>query len=263
MTPALPPAFLAAPIAHRALHGPGRAENSMAAVAAAVAAGYGIEIDVQLTQDGEAVVFHDEDLSRLTAEAGLVRARTRGRARRHSAQGGRRHDPAPRRGSRAGEGQSAASHRGQGPGRPDGPRGRRTRTGGRRDLARYDGPVAVMSFNPHTVDALRQHAPGVARGLVTCSWRAEDWPDVPEPDRARLRGIPDFVRTGASFISHEAADLNRPRVAELKAAGVPVLCWTIRSPAAEVAARKVADNVTFEGYRPAVGRLDGGAGGSK
>jgi glycerophosphoryl diester phosphodiesterase len=263
MTPALPPAFLAAPIAHRALHGPGRAENSMAAVAAAVAAGYGIEIDVQLTQDGEAVVFHDEDLSRLTAEAGLVRARSADALAVIPLKAGGGTIP------RLGE--VLAQVKGRVPllievkdqdGRM-GPGVGELERAVARDLARYDGPVAVMSFNPHTVDALRQHAPGVARGLVTCSWRAEDWPDVPEPDRARLRGIPDFVRTGASFISHEAADLNRPRVAELKAAGVPVLCWTIRSPAAEVAARKVADNVTFEGYRPAVGRLDGGAGGSK
>jgi hypothetical protein len=29
---------------------------------------------------------------------------------------------------------------------------------------------------------------------------------------------------------------------------VPVLCWTIKSPEAEAEARKVADNITFEGY---------------
>ncbi len=53
---------------------------------------------------------------------------------------------------------------------------------------------------------------------------------------------------GASFISHEAADLHRPRVAALKAAGARILCWTIRSATAEAAARAVAENVTFEGY---------------
>jgi glycerophosphoryl diester phosphodiesterase len=75
MSPPLPPGFLARPVAHRALHAPGRAENSLAAVAAAVTAGYGIEIDVQLTSDGRAVVFHDETLDRLTAQTGLVRDR--------------------------------------------------------------------------------------------------------------------------------------------------------------------------------------------
>ena len=71
---------------------------------------------------------------------------------------------------------------------------------------------------------------------------------VPAPTRVRLRGIPDVAGSGASFISHEASDLSRPRVAELKSQGLPILCWTIRSPEAEAEAREVADNVTFEGY---------------
>ncbi|GAB1361871.1 hypothetical protein MASR1M32_11070 [Rhodobacter sp.] len=65
---------------------------------------------------------------------------------------------------------------------------------------------------------------------------------------ARFRAIPDYDPTLSSFISHEAADLASPRVAELKAQGAAILCWTIRSPAEEAAARKVARNVTFEGY---------------
>ncbi|MCA3438760.1 MAG: phosphodiesterase, partial [Rhodobacter sp.] len=61
---------------------------------------------------------------------------------------------------------------------------------------------------------------------------------------------PDYDRTGASFISHEAADLSRPRVAALKGQGAAILCWTIRSPEAEDQARRVAHNITFEGYAP-------------
>jgi hypothetical protein len=60
--------------------------------------------------------------------------------------------------------------------------------------------------------------------------------------------VPDYDPTGSSFISHEARDLARPRVAELKAQGAAILCWTIRSPQDEAKARAVADNVTFEGY---------------
>lgn len=71
----LPAAFLAAPLAHRALHsiGAGRPENSRAAVRAAIAAGYGIEIDLQLSRDGVAMVFHDETLERLTPRSGWLR----------------------------------------------------------------------------------------------------------------------------------------------------------------------------------------------
>jgi glycerophosphoryl diester phosphodiesterase len=263
MNPALPPAFLAAPIAHRALHGPGRAENSMAAVEAAVAAGYGIEIDVQLTADGAAMVFHDEELSRLTGEAGLVRERTaEGLAAIPLKAGGgtipRLSEVLARVKGRVPLLIEVKDQDGQ-----MGPRVGELEQAVAIDLAPYEGPVAVMSFNPHSVDALRHYAPSVARGLVTCSWKPEDWPGIPEAACQRLRDIPDFVRTGATFVSHEAADLGRPRVAELKAAGVPILCWTIRSPAAEAEARKVADNVTFEGYAARMPRLDAGAAGAK
>jgi glycerophosphoryl diester phosphodiesterase len=55
---------------------------------------------------------------------------------------------------------------------------------------------------------------------------------------------------GAGFVSHDVAALDMPRVAEIKAAGLPVLCWTVRSKAEEAEARRVADAVTFEGYLP-------------
>src|SRR6185312_11488790 len=73
----LPSAFLGAPIAHRGLWRSGGApENSLAAFEAACRAGYGIELDVRLSADGEAMVFHDETLERLTASAGLVEEQT-------------------------------------------------------------------------------------------------------------------------------------------------------------------------------------------
>src|SRR4051812_49154366 len=58
----------ARPIAHRGLHDAraGRVENTPSAFAAAIAAGYGIECDLQLSVDGEAMVHHDERLGRLT-----------------------------------------------------------------------------------------------------------------------------------------------------------------------------------------------------
>ncbi len=52
--------------AHRGLHGHGVPENSLQAFALAAEAGYGIELDVQLSRDGEVMVFHDETLSRMT-----------------------------------------------------------------------------------------------------------------------------------------------------------------------------------------------------
>ena len=91
-------------------------------------------------------------------------------------------------------------------------------------------------------------APTIPRGLVTAGFDLEAWAPLPPHVCDNLRGIPDYDRTGASFISYEGPDLTRPRVSELKAAGANVLCWTIKSHEQEAEARKIADNVTFEGY---------------
>lgn len=64
------------PVAHRGYHCKGIPENSMAAFERAVSFGYAIETDVHLTKDGQIVVFHDDDLARMTGESGLVRDRT-------------------------------------------------------------------------------------------------------------------------------------------------------------------------------------------
>ncbi len=58
--------------AHRGLHGNGVPENSMAAFRLAVEAGYGIELDVHLSRDGEVVVFHDDTLLRMTGREGRI-----------------------------------------------------------------------------------------------------------------------------------------------------------------------------------------------
>ena len=79
------PAWLTArPIAHRGLHDAanGVVENTLAAAEAAIRAGFAIECDVQLSADGEAFVFHDETLDRLTDASGALIEKTAGEIRR-------------------------------------------------------------------------------------------------------------------------------------------------------------------------------------
>ena len=64
--------FVRTHYAHRGLWGKGIAENSLSAFARAVEEGYGIELDVQLSADGEVVVFHDENLLRVTGCGGSL-----------------------------------------------------------------------------------------------------------------------------------------------------------------------------------------------
>ena len=132
-----------------------------------------------------------------------------------------------------------------------------------------------MSFNPHSVAALAELAPDRPRGLTTCSFDDADW-SLPDYRRAELAALADAERTGAAFISHDHTDLANPAVARLKAEGLPVLTWTIRSPAEEAAARRdrrqhhlrglpTPDAATPKGLTRApipaisVGAMDGGA----
>lgn len=246
----LPAVFFTRPIAHRALHDitNGRAENSTRAIAAAIDAGYGIEIDLQLSSDGVPMVFHDYDLARLTDGKGAVAQHTaaelQGFALRHDG------DPMP----------TLAQVLAQVGGRvplliefkdQDGQMGPNVGAleQASADILRdYAGPYAVMSFNPHAVAELKTLLPDIPRGIVTDPYRADDWPTLTAATCDALRDIPDYDRTRSCFISHNQADLDAAPVTALKARGAQILCWTVKSPEHEIRARKVAENITFEGY---------------
>lgn len=253
MRPTLPPAFLTTPIAHRALHdrSRNRPENSPAAIVAAVEAGYGIEIDLQLSADGEAMVFHDETLDRLTAEAGPVSVRSAAELKTIQLKDSDNFIPTLPQVLTlvAGRVPLLIEIKDQ--------TGAMSATDGRLEaatwaaLAAYHGAVAVMSFNPHAIATMARLAPGLPRGLTTSAFDLDAWAPLPAATCDRLRDIPDFDATGSCFISHEWTDLARPRVAKLKAEGAAILCWTIRTPTAEATARRIAANITFEGYAAA------------
>jgi glycerophosphoryl diester phosphodiesterase len=248
----LPESFLRLPVAHRALHdrAAGRIENAPAAIRAAVTTGYGIEVDLQLSRDGVAMVFHDEDLDRLTAETGPVNARTAAELGRIRLAGSTDTIPTLTEVLALISGRVPLLIELKDQTRVMGPTDGRLEAATAAALMGYRGDVALMSFNPHSVAQMAQLAPHVPRGITTSAYDPDDWAPLAAATCDRLRGIPDYDATGSSFISHEAGDLVRPGVAALKAAGARVLCWTIRSPEAEAVARKVADNVTFESYLP-------------
>lgn len=250
----LPDSFLCLPITHRALHdrAAGRIENSPSAIRAAVEAGYGIEIDLQLASDGVPMVFHDETLDRLTGETGPVNTRSAAELGRIRLTGSTDSIPTLAEVLALVAGRVPLLIEIKDQSLVMGPTDGRLEAATAEALEGYTGDVALMSFNPASVAHLARLAPHLPRGITTSAYDPDDWAPMPEPICARFRAIPDYDATLSSFISHEAPDLSRPRVAELKAQGARVLCWTIRSTEAEAAARKHADNVTFEGYRAAL-----------
>lgn len=244
----LPEVFIRIPIAHRGLHSPGVPENSLAAAQAAIDAGYGIEIDIQPTVDGVPMVFHDYDLSRLAGDQAYIVDITPEDLAGFTLLNTDHKIPSFAELLRlvAGQVPLLVEIKDQ-----DGRLGDQIGELHRRvaeALQGYDGPVAVMSFNPHTVAAFHEIAPDIPCGLTTCAFPEDDWPMIDPATRESLAAITDYDRSGACFISHDKGDLGNPRVDALKSQGVPILCWTVRSPEQEAEARRIADNITFEGY---------------
>lgn len=249
----LPAAFFERPITHRGLHdrSKGVIENSKPAFEAAIAAGYGIELDLQLSSDTQAMVFHDYDMARLTGEPGAIQTRTAEVVRGMTLKGSNDKifdlpavlelvdgrvpllielkDQDGAMGPNVGALERATAEA----------------------LSAYQGNVALMSFNPNSTAVLAELAPDRPRGLVTSSYDPKDWMPLSTKLCDHLRDIPDYERSKSCFISHEVHDLSRPRVAELKAQGASVLCWTVKSQAQADEALKVAENITFEAFIPA------------
>lgn len=251
MTP-LPQAFLTRPFAHRGFHNRalGHIENSPKAIRAAIDAGYGIEIDVQLSKDGVAMVFHDEALDRLTDQTGLLADHLAADLQKILLTDSTDCIPtlAEVLAIVAGQTPLLIEIKDQ--------TGAMAQTDAKLEQATaaalkdYNGPVAVMSFNPHCIAHMARLAPQIARGLTTSAYDYADWAPLDPAICDHLRDIPDYARTGCVFISHEASDLDRPRVRALQAQGAHIQCWTIKSKAAEQSARRFADNITFEGFIP-------------
>lgn len=250
----LPESFLRLPITHRALHdrAAGRIENSPSAIRAAVQAGYGIEVDLQLSSDGIAMVFHDEELDRLTDMTGPLNARTAAELGRIPLKGSTDTIPTLAKVLELIDGTVPLLIEIKDQTLEMAPTDGKLEAATAEVLKGYKGDVAVMSFNPHSIAHMARLAPHLPRGITTSAYDPDDWAPLPKEVCDRLRPIPDYDATGSSFISHEGRDLARPRVAELKAQGAAILCWTIRSAADEALARQIADNVTFEGYRAAL-----------
>jgi glycerophosphoryl diester phosphodiesterase len=236
------------PIAHRGLHDESRGiiENTQSAFAAAIAAGYAIECDVRLTAEGEAVVFHDSTLDRLTIAKGPVIDRTVAKLKAVRFRGS-----ADRIVTLA---EMLKRVRGRVPLIIE---LKSAWTGDIRLALRavellktYAGSYGVMSFDPDLVEALHRCAPWVPRGIVADRVSHRSWAALPVARRLELRHLRHWQRTLPHFISYDAGGLPWPPVTRLRALGVPVISWTVRSEDEAFAVRRYCDQITFEGFRP-------------
>lgn len=236
------------PFAHRGLHGQteGVAENSRSAFALAVEHGFGIELDVQLSRDGQAMVFHDRGMNRLTHKTGRLAQRTAAELGQiklknsddvietladilHMVDG-----RAPvlveiktRPRESAGALEAAVAD----------------------VLDAYDGPVAVMSFAPSSVAWFATFAPDITRGIVAMDFVKHN-EGLSWAERQSLTHLKHWEATDPDFIAYNCNDLPQNAVAAIRRQGVPVFSWTVRSEDTRARIRPFVDQIIFEGFMP-------------
>ena len=244
------PAWLTArPIAHRGLHDrpAGVPENTLAAADAAIAGNFAIECDVQLSADGEPMVFHDFALGRLTEAEEPVRARDRADLEGLAVAGSAERIPTLRA--------LLARVAGRVPliveikSRFDGDLAPAERTA--EAVAGYAGPLALKSFDPDVVAALDRLAPDRPRGII--AERDTDGPAYAALSPERRRALANLLHLDESrpdFLSWRVGDLPCAAPFLCRRFGMPVMAWTLRTPEDRERAAAHADQIVFEGFRP-------------
>ena len=240
----------AKPIAHRGLHDAanGIVENTAGAVQAALAAGYGIEVDLQISADGEAMVHHDAMLGRITEGEGRLDQLTSAQLKRVKFR-----DSAERMltltelcdliGGRAVLLPELKS-------RFDGDDRLAARVAAL--LSGYKGPVAPMSFDPVQLQILRRKAPKLPRGVVAAQYKPHPyWDQMPPRLRYRMGLLLPSAPARPQFVAY--MNDNLPALAPWLARHIlclPLIAWVVRTQAQRQLAARYADQVIFEGFRP-------------
>ncbi|WP_342109027.1 glycerophosphodiester phosphodiesterase family protein [Methylobacterium sp. SI9] len=247
---AAPDWLTARPIAHRGLHdrAAGRPENTLAAARAAVAGGFAIECDVQLSQDGEAMVFHDAALGRLTGASAAVAERSA--ADLGTLAIGGTAETIPTLPAFLAAVAGAVPVVIEVKSRYDGDLRLVTRAAA--VALAYDGPVALKSFDPQVVAALRDLCPTIPRGIVAETTQDDPaYAALPPTMRLALSNVLHFAETRPDFLSWRVDDLPCAPTYLCRLLGrIPVMAWTVRTEDQRARAGTHADQMVFEGFVP-------------
>lgn len=228
-----PAAWLTAgPVAHRGnwTAGPERPENSLAAFASAADGSLAIELDVQLTSDGVVVVLHDDDLGRMTGQPGLVADSSLAQVKARPLLGGREQVPTLSEVLALIDGRVPVFIEIKDP-----PKVGPLEDAVARELADYRGQVAVMSFNPFSLQRMASVTPQVTRGQLSGDFEGEDlaWYEV-----LLLRNLLMNWASKPDFVALELDVVPSVTTTVQDWWGRPLLCWTVEdSEDAELAAR--------------------------
>lgn len=233
------------PVAHRGLWSPGGApENSLAAFQGACAAGYGIELDVQITADGEAVVFHDYSLTRMTGVEGKLSDRSLTDLQALRLAGTDETIPTLAEvlvevGHRAMVHIELKTKFGD-----VGPLEKRVSE----VLLDHNGPTCVIGFNPYSHAWFADHHPQILRGLDSYDWKDGAASQLTPEVRKSFANLEHVEIARPDFLALDAKMLPSPRADLFRAKGMPIIAWTVRSAEEWDRLKDHCDNLIFEGF---------------
>ncbi|WP_334175889.1 glycerophosphodiester phosphodiesterase family protein [Pseudoxanthobacter sp.] len=242
----------ATPIAHRGLHDAARGivENTLPAAEAAIAHGFAIECDVQLSADGAVVVFHDDTLERLTGAAGPVARRDLAALRLLSLKGTDARIPTLQELLELVDDRVPLLIELKSTWRRDGGKALVAAVAG--VMAACRGRAALMSFDPDIVELLHLALPDRPVGITADrALRGPDYAGQSAITRFGLRHLLHGPRTRPDFVAYDVAALPMPAtLVMMRLLHRPVLTWTVRTEKDLFRARAFADQIIFEGFVP-------------
>ncbi len=238
-----------APLAHRGLWAPDAApENSLGAFQHAAENGYGVELDVRLSADGEAMVFHDDTLARMTGAEGRVRDHAAKALQALSLKGSDETIPT------LAEALAVIGHHSlvliecKTASGEVGPLEHRVHD----VLIDHKGPVAVIGFNAYSHAWFAERYPKILRGLNSHAY-ADGEARMSAEAVAALRALEHVAIAHPHFLALGLDMLPDAKAAEHRVKGLPVVAWTVRSPDQWSAVSEACDNYIFEGFTPPKG----------
>ena len=232
------------PIAHRGLDNGSIPENSMAAFRNAIEKGYTIELDVQFTKDKELIVFHDDDLSRLTNDNRKVKDVNYQELKNLKLENTDEKIPTLKEVVEMVDNQVPLIIEIK-----DGEDiiGLSEKT--YNIMKNYKGRYAIQSFNPFILEWFKNNASEVIRGQLSGTFR-EDAESLKFYEKFVLKNLLLNFKSKPNFIAYELDGVNNLSVKLLKGRNYPIISWTIENEEDMKKAYESTDNIIFDNILP-------------
>ena len=231
--------------AHRGLHDNqnGAPENSLAAFQQAVESGFGMELDVQLTKDGQLAVFHDKTLKRMCGEDVCLSELSYEETQKYTLLGTKERIPLFSQVLEVVNGRVPLiveiKHYGS---------VNRIAKETNAMLSRYKGPYCVESFHPLAMRWFKKNAPQVIRGQLASGVITRESPVY---QQSVLKYLLVNVLSRPDFVSYDIRDDNNASIFLLRHLFRPLwIAWTVRTPCEQEKAEQKYDLQIFEGFIP-------------